>query len=75
MHVRDSLTAAPSTTARSLMRTVLTLTSDTPVYEALRVMRETRSHVALIAEDEPRLVTLADVLDRLLTTAAPHPAS
>ena len=75
VHVRDSLTAAPSTTARSLMRTVLTLTSDTPVYEALRVMRETRSHVALIAEDEPRLVTLADVLDRLLTTAAPHPAS
>ena len=75
VHVRDSLTAAPSTTARSLMRPVLTLTSDTPVYEALRVMRETRSHLTLIAEDEPRLITLADVLNRLLTTAAPHPAS
>ena len=75
VHVRDSLTAAPSTTARSLMRPVLTLTSDTPVYEALRAMRETRNHLTLIAEDEPRLITMADVLNRLLTTAAPHPAS
>ncbi|QHE72758.1 hemolysin family protein [Rhodococcus sp. WAY2] len=69
VHVRDSLQAPSSYTARALMRSVLTLPADTPVYEALAAMRETRSHLALVLDDEgdvTGLITLTDVLHRLL---------
>lgn len=75
LHVRDSLHNRPGTTARHLMRPVLTLTTTTPVYEALRTMRETRSHLATVSTPDTGelvgLVTLSDVLRRLLpqTTA------
>lgn len=69
VHVRDSL--ASSKPARELMRPALTLTADTPVYEALRMMRETRNHLAVVSGDHGlRVLTLTDLLDRLLAIDA-----
>ncbi|MFD6102732.1 CNNM domain-containing protein [Nocardia salmonicida] len=70
VHVRDSLTATPETTARELMRPVLELATTVPVYEALRTMRETRSHLGLVTAPQGAtlvgLLTITDVLERLL---------
>lgn len=75
VHVRDSLAAPPQTTAADLMRPVLRFDTSVPVYEALRVMRETRSHLALVAAPDSGvaivgLVTITDVLHRLLPAGA-----
>ncbi|NUS92487.1 MAG: HlyC/CorC family transporter [Nocardia sp.] len=80
LHVRDSLQSGPDTTARGLMRPVLILDTTTKVYEALRVMRETRSHLALVsapgAGTPVGLITITDVLQRLLpATGRPETAS
>ena len=65
VHVRDSL--AGRATARDLMRPLLHLPDSTPVYEALRVMRETRNHLVVVEGPTGRgLLTLTDVLHRLL---------
>ncbi|WP_280402538.1 hemolysin family protein [Nocardia carnea] len=70
LHVRDSLQARPGATARQLMRPVLTLPAELPVYEALRTMRETRSHLATVTGPGTGeligLITITDVLQRLL---------
>jgi CBS domain containing-hemolysin-like protein len=69
VHVRDSLTG--DVTARDLMRPVLTLPETTPVYEALKLMRDTRNHLVVV--DGPSgqgLLTLTDLLYRLLPTEA-----
>ncbi|MDA8368639.1 MAG: hemolysin family protein [Nocardiopsaceae bacterium] len=68
LHVRDALTSAPDTTAADLMRPVLTLEAATPIYAALSIMRESRSHLALVEDGNGLLglVTLQDMLDRLL---------
>lgn len=68
LHVRDALTSPEGTTAADLMRPVLTLPADTPMYAALSIMRESRSHLALVDDDEGLrgLVTIQDILDRLL---------
>ncbi len=68
VHVRDTLTRSTDTTARDLMRPVLTLTADTPIHEALRAMREGRNHLALVKTHGELLglVTMQDVLNRLL---------
>jgi CBS domain containing-hemolysin-like protein len=73
VHVRDTLTRPPGTTARDLMRPVLTLAADTPSYVAVSTMRERRSHIVLVeSEGGPiGLVTLADLVDRLLPAGAP----
>jgi CBS domain containing-hemolysin-like protein len=69
VHVRDSL--ASTARARDLMRPILTLPEDTPVYEALRVMRETRNHLVVVDGPSGRgLLTLTDLLHRLLPTEA-----
>jgi CBS domain containing-hemolysin-like protein len=74
VHVRDSLGAAAGTDAAALMRPVLTLDAAVPVYEALRTMRESRSHLVVVTgtgtdgTDVIGLVTLTDVLERLLPT-------
>ncbi|MGW6729290.1 hemolysin family protein [Nocardia sp. NPDC055029] len=74
VHVRDSLTAAPGTTAGELMRPVLEIATTVPVYEALRTMRETRSHLSLVTSPDSAelvgLLTITDVLERLLQSAA-----
>ncbi|MFC3996886.1 hemolysin family protein [Nocardiopsis sediminis] len=68
LHVRDALTSPAETTAADLMRPVLTLEAATPIYAALSIMRESRSHLALVEVDGRLvgLVTLQDMLDRLL---------
>ena len=73
VHVRDTLTRPPGTTARDLMRPVLTLAADTPSYAAVSTMRERRSHIVLVESEGTQigLVTLADLVDRLLPAGAP----
>lgn len=77
VHVRDCLSAPDGTTAADLMRPVLVLQRELPVYEALRTMRENRAHLVVVTDSGPEvgessigLVTLADVLDRLMPEAA-----
>lgn len=68
VHVRDTLTRAPGTRARELMRPVLSLTADTLYHTAVNTMRDQRAHLALV-EDDNRLigiVTLSDLVERLL---------
>src|SRR5690349_19985627 len=48
VHVRDTLRADAGCTAGDLMRPVLQLSSDTPVYRALHIMRQTRNHLAMV---------------------------
>ncbi|TDQ50718.1 hemolysin family protein [Actinorugispora endophytica] len=68
LHVRDALTSGPKTTAAELMRPVLTLDATTPIYAALSIMRESRTHLALVEDEENLvgLVTMQDMLDQLL---------
>ncbi|MBP2330383.1 CBS domain containing-hemolysin-like protein [Kibdelosporangium banguiense] len=76
VHVRDALLPAPDATATGLMRPVLMLQADAPIYAALTTMRETRNHLALVETDDDLigLVTLDDVLTQLLPeTSVPAP--
>ena len=68
VHVRDSLQASPEATAAELMRPAVTLDVSVPVYEALRTMREMRSHLCTVTDTGQviGLITLTDVLERLL---------
>ncbi|PDP84993.1 hypothetical protein CQJ94_25000 [Glycomyces fuscus] len=68
LHVREALTSPAGTTAADLMRPVLTLASETPMYAAMGIMRESRSHLSLVESDGEviGLVTLQDILERLL---------
>lgn len=68
IHVRDTLRADTGFRAGDAMRPVLRLTSDVPVYRALKTMRQTRSHLALVVDAGAvvGLITLTDVLQRLL---------
>jgi CBS domain containing-hemolysin-like protein len=72
LHVREALTSPAGTTAADLMRPVLTLPAATPMYAAMGIMRESRSHLSLVEEDDGLvgLVTLQDILDRLLLLEA-----
>jgi len=71
VHVRDSLGVRPGTTAGDLMRPVFRLASDVKVYRALRIMRQTRNHLAVVVKDGEAigLVTLTDLVQRLLPDA------
>src|SRR5690606_42076133 len=76
VNLRDSPTAPPQSTAAELMRPVLTLSVDTPIYEALHTMRETRTHLAVVTGETggmAGLITITDVLRRLLPTATGEP--
>jgi CBS domain containing-hemolysin-like protein len=76
VHVRDTLTAADEVPAAGFARPVFALDADTTVYTALKAMRETRNHLAVVADADAvvGVITLADVLRRLFpqpeTTAA-----
>lgn len=70
VHVRDTL--ADDVGLADVTRPVFTLAVDTPVYVALASMRETSSHLALVVDGDRTVgvVTLSDVLSRLLPTPA-----
>jgi CBS domain containing-hemolysin-like protein len=71
VHVRDTLAVPEEATAADVMRPVLTLTADQPVYAALATMRRDRTQFALVREGASLLglVTMQDLLDRLLPPA------
>lgn len=68
VHVRDALAADPSTTAGDLLRPMITLPADAPVYTALSAMRAEQGQFALVTDGDKvlGLVTMQDLLDRLL---------
>ncbi|SDM21234.1 Hemolysin, contains CBS domains [Geodermatophilus siccatus] len=75
VHVRDTLTAPDDASAAGFARPVFTLDVDTTVHAALKAMRETRNHLAVVTDSGAVLgvITLSDVLRRLFpqpTTAA-----
>ncbi|WP_431818439.1 hemolysin family protein [Gordonia jacobaea] len=72
VHVRDSLNAAADVTAADLARDVLILPAELPAYEGMARMRDKRAHIALVSAGDEVLgvLTLDDLLDRLLTTAS-----
>jgi CBS domain containing-hemolysin-like protein len=67
VHVRDTLTADPGSPIAPVIRPVLALAADTPVYAALSAMREGSSHLAVVtgADGSVGVITLNDVLSRL----------
>jgi CBS domain containing-hemolysin-like protein len=71
VHVRDTLAAPEGATAADVMRPVLTLAADQPVYAALATMRRDRTQFALVRDGAELLglVTMQDLLDRLLPSA------
>lgn len=73
VHVRDTLAADDATTAAELLRPVLVLAADTTVYPALTTMRVRRIQFALVRDDTglAGLVTMQDLLDRLLPAETP----
>ncbi|MGY1616582.1 hemolysin family protein [Geodermatophilus sp. SYSU D00691] len=73
VHVRDTLTAAADEAAASFARPVFALEAATTVPAALREMRQTRNHLAVVTDAGAVLgvVTLSDVLRRLF----PQPES
>ena len=70
VHVRDTLTRPPRTTAAELMRPLQTFPSSTPVYAALNTMRESRQHLATVHTNGKLIgiITLQDLLNELLPT-------
>jgi CBS domain containing-hemolysin-like protein len=72
VHVRDTLTAPDEAAAAAFARPVFTLDADTTVHAALKAMRETRNHLAVVTDagTVAGVITLADVLRRLFPQAA-----
>lgn len=77
VHVRDTLAVRDDLPARSLMRPVMHLEPATPVYTALRQMRETHNQLAVVRADElvVGVVTMADLLRRLFPEPEPATAN
>ncbi|GAA2005228.1 HlyC/CorC family transporter [Nakamurella flavida] len=73
VHVRDTLTEPDDTAAAALGRPVFTLPADTTMHAALKGMRETRNHLAVITDSGRAVgvVTMTDVLQRLFPQPVP----
>jgi CBS domain containing-hemolysin-like protein len=68
VHVRDTLAAADGAPVAEFVRPVFSLDAGTTVHAALKAMRETRNHLAVVVGEDGGIVgvvTLADVLRRL----------
>jgi len=67
VHVRDTLAAADDAPVAGFARPVFELAAGTTVHAALKAMRESRNHLALVTADGGVIgvITLADVLRRL----------
>ncbi|SET38106.1 hemolysin family protein [Geodermatophilus poikilotrophus] len=76
VHVRDTLTAPESAPAAPFARPVFTLEADSTVHAALKAMRETRNHLAVVTDAGAVIgvITLSDVLRRLFPQPATTPA-
>ncbi|MGY1814921.1 hemolysin family protein [Blastococcus sp. SYSU D00820] len=80
VHVRDTLASAEDERADTLARPVFGLDAGTTVHAALKAMRETRNHLAVVTDGDTVLgvITLSDVLRRLFPPPAraeePQPA-
>ena len=68
VHVRDTLTSDGAAPLAPFVRPVHELTSDTPVATAFADMRDGGHHLAVVT-DRQQVVTLADVVERLLPQA------
>lgn len=75
VHLRDTLLEPDSRPAHELARRVLTLDAQTPIYEALARMRKASVQLAVIMSDGRLrgVVTLADILERVLPVTHPQP--
>lgn len=73
VHVRDVLLEAADRPARDGQREPLRLEADLPVHDALERMRTTSTQFAVVVRDDRLLgvVTMSDVLKRLLARPAP----
>lgn len=67
VHVRDTLAAADDAPVAGFARPVFSLDAGTTVHAALKAMRETRHHLAVVVDGDAvvGVITLADVLRRL----------
>lgn len=82
VHVRDTLLLADDAPVADVTRPVFELAPDVPLHAALTSMRETGNHLAVVPGAGPGgpgrgafgVVTLADVLRRILPGTAPAPA-
>jgi CBS domain containing-hemolysin-like protein len=77
VHVRDTLTEPDDAPAAPLARPVFALPAGTTAHAALKAMRETRNHLAVVVDGDTAegavigVVTLSDVLRRLFPQPAP----
>lgn len=76
VHVRDTLAAADEAPVAEFARQVFSLDADTTVHAALKAMRETRNHLAVVVDAGAVIgvLTLADVLGRLFPPREAVPA-
>lgn len=72
VHVRDTLTEPPEASTAPFVRPVFTIDGSMTVHAALKQMRETSNHLAVVTDGArvEGVVTLADVLRRLFPRAA-----
>lgn len=77
VHVRDTLLLADEQHAKECARQAFMLASETPVYEALSRMRAASVQLAVVMKDGKvhGIVTLADILKRVLPAQAVGPTS
>jgi CBS domain containing-hemolysin-like protein len=72
VHVRDTLTARADEPAARFARPLYRIDAGTTLHAALKAMRETRNHLAVVTDGETivGVVTLADVLRKLFPQEA-----
>ena len=76
VHVRDTLQAEDTRPIEEFVRPAFELAADRTVYTALAEMRSTRNHLAVVRDGGGAVlgvITLSDVLVRLLPSAEPSP--
>ncbi|MDP3516937.1 MAG: hemolysin family protein [Pseudohongiella sp.] len=73
VHLRDTLIEPDTRPAHELARRVFVLDAKTPVYEALARMRKSKVQLAVVMSDGRMrgVVTLSDILERVLPVAVP----
>lgn len=76
VHVRDTLVAPDEAPAAGFARPVYSLAADTTLHAALKSMRETRNHLAVVTDNREVIgvITLTDVLRRLFPQEDPAAA-